>query len=67
VPSRAIASVSALAHAQPDRNQLAVHQSAGGDPMAQIDNAQAGDETPEDELVETLVEEVSIDGMCGVY
>jgi mycofactocin precursor len=35
--------------------------------MAQIDNAQAGEETPEDELVETLVEEVSIDGMCGVY
>lgn len=35
--------------------------------MAQIDNPPAGDETPDDELVETLVEEVSIDGMCGVY
>ncbi|HEY2723440.1 MAG TPA: mycofactocin precursor MftA [Pseudonocardiaceae bacterium] len=35
--------------------------------MAQIDNPQADGESPDDELVETLVEEVSIDGMCGVY
>lgn len=27
----------------------------------------AGTQAPDEDLVETLVEEVSIDGMCGVY
>ena len=37
------------------------------DPKSSVPTATVADESTDELLVEDLVEEVSIDGMCGVY
>jgi mycofactocin precursor len=54
-----------MTSAEPDRSAVA----AAADPGAEALEQPTGNDRTEDELVESdlLVEDVSIDGMCGVY
>jgi mycofactocin precursor len=54
-----------MTSAEPDQSTVA----AASDPGAEAVQQPTGDDRSKDELVESdlLVEDVSIDGMCGVY